>query len=116
MEIKEILKYFLPEEITEHFDLVSIEESKEGKLIFNIYEKNIKPSEHKDKELESRGFLDFVMIQDFPIRDKQVFLAVRRRKWKDKKTGKNYTRDWELVAQGTRFTKEFAAFLKELVR
>jgi hypothetical protein len=39
-------------------------------------------------------------------------LHIRRRRWKDSE-GKSVSKDWELIAKGTRFSKEFAAFLKE---
>jgi hypothetical protein len=39
---------------------------------------------------------------------------VRRRKWRDKNTGNIYSTRWDLTADGTSYTKEFADFLKEL--
>ena len=57
-------------------------------------------------------------IEDFPIRDMLVKLKVRRRRWEvtleDKK--KKVSRNWELLAQGTRMSAEYAAFLKEISR
>jgi transposase len=60
-------------------------------------------------------FFEEIKVQDFPIRGKGVYLFIRRRRWVDKE-GKIYQRNWELVAQGTRMTKEFAAFLKVIHR
>ena len=48
-------------------------------------------------------------IEDFPLRDKKVVLHIRRRRWIDKE-GKSYSRHWNLVATGTRYSKEFAFF------
>ena len=115
MENQEILKYILPEEFALHFDLINMKTEGE-QLIFTLNEKNVKPPEHHDKKLESKGFVASIQILDFPIRDKGVILRVRRRKWKDKQTGKTYTRDWELKEKGTSYTKEFAAFLKKIHR
>ena len=114
MENTLILKHILPQEIVEHFDLIGIDTRGE-QLYFSLDEKHIPPPEHSDKQLESKGFLPPVQISDFPIREKAVILYVRRRKWKDKKTGKTYTRSWELKAEGTSYTKEFASFLKEIL-
>ena len=111
MEQTDILKHILPKEFVEHFDLVGIK-SEGDKLLISLDEKNISPPEHQDKELESKGFVPAINILDFPIRDKSVILLVRRRKWRDKKTGKTYTRIWELKAEGTSYTKEFGVFLK----
>lgn len=115
MESTEIIKYILPKEFTEYFDLVNIEKSVNQLIIF-LDEKNIKPPEHSDKVLESKGFTSPIYLHDFPIRDQQVLLKIRRRKWKDKATGKTYTRKWELKHEGTSYTKEFAAFLKKMLR
>ena len=115
MKTENIIGYILPKEFVEYFDLISIEEGEE-QLIFNLDEKNELPPEHKDKKLESKGFLPATHLTDFPIRDRQVTLRIRRRKWVDKATGKTYTREWDLRAKGTNYTKEFAAFLKEELR
>lgn len=56
------------------------------------------------------------VIEDFPLRGNQVYLHVKRRRWLDKNTKQIIQRDWNLVAQGTRMTGEFAAFLKEISR
>lgn len=114
METQTILKYILPKEIIEHFDVVEIKEIG-NQLTIYLDEKSILPPEHSDKALESKGFSPSVTIQDFPIRDKQVLLEVRRRLWRDKSTGKTYYCAWELTEKGTSYTKEFAAFLKGLV-
>ena len=66
------------------------------------------------EKVSSKGFHSEVVIQDFPIRDKKVFLHVRRRRWLVESTNKIVSRDWNTVAKGTRLTGEFAAFLKGL--
>ena len=116
MDISLLIKHLLPEDLFKHFDLVNLEENSEGQLILELDEKPVKPKEHSDKDLISKGFHSKVEIQDFPLRGKAVYLRVRRRKWIDKKTGKVYSTNWELTAKGTSYTKEFAAFLKELLR
>jgi transposase len=115
MEQEAILKHILPKEFVEYFDLIDIDSAGE-QLVFSLDEKNITPPEHEEKELESKGFIEAIHITDFPIRDKQVILRVRRRKWREKKTGKTYSRNWELKAEGTSYTKEFASFLKGTLR
>ena len=65
--------------------------------------------------IESKGFLSPVTVRDFPIRDKAVDLIVRRRRWKDLRTGKCFTAPYDDVREeGTRYSKEFAAFLKDV--
>ena len=115
MKTEEILKHILPKEFVEYFDLISIKEDS-GQLTIRLDEKFVAPPEHSDKSLESKGFVPAISITDFPIRNRRVILQIRRRKWKDKETGKTYTRDWELKAKGTNYTKEFASFLKGMLR
>lgn len=115
MERDVLLQYLLPKEISEFFDLKEIREVEENKLLLYLDEKFIKPTEHSNKELTSNGFDDPVSIQDFPIRDKAAYLIVRRRKWKEKQTGKIYCKQWDLTAKGSSYSKEFADFLKELL-
>jgi hypothetical protein len=90
------------------------EEQKKESIILHIYleEENKKPDDYEGIELYSNGFYPELTIKDFPLRDKKVILHVRRRRWLDER-GKSYTRHWELTAEGTRYSKEFAYFLKE---
>lgn len=114
MEIEQLLRHLLPEELFEYFALVSIKETKEEELSLHLDEKKILPPEHKDKSLISYGFDEPLKVQDFPLRKKSVYLIVRRRKWQDKQTGKIYSRSWDLTANGSSYSKEFAVFLKGL--
>ncbi len=106
-----LVRVLLPEGILEYFELTKVIESIPG---LNIYleEKNIAPVEYKDEKLESKGFLPEIYIQDFPIRNQKVTLCIKRRRWEVKDTGQIVSRDWKIVQQGTRMTKEFANFLK----
>ncbi len=114
MELDLLLQHLLPKELVEYFDLIEAKESAPNTLSLFLDEKKVIPEEHKDKQLVSHGFTESVTIQDFPFRDKPVYLIIRRRKWKDKLTNKIYSRTWDITAEGTSYSKEFAAFLKEL--
>ena len=101
----------MPQFIVDHFDL--IKSTKETKVLHLFFEeRNIPPQEESNKVLISNGFHKEITIQDFPMRRNTVFLHVKRRRWLDKNTKEVIQRDWSLVAQGTRMTTEFAAFLK----
>ena len=111
----ELLKLILPEFLVEHFDLKnSVIEEEKMHLFFE--ERNSVPTKDKERILISKGFLNEVTIQDFPLRGKLVYLHIKRRRWTDKNTNEIIQRDWNVVAQGTRMTLEFAAFLKEINR
>ena len=70
------------------------------------------PEERKGHKVESKGFLDAVVVRDFPMRDKRVNFKVGRRKWYDHThtTGEYFTNSYDTVYKGTRYSKEFAAF------
>ncbi|WP_445438781.1 ISAon1 family transposase N-terminal region protein [Dyadobacter chenwenxiniae] len=55
-----------------------------------------------------------LLYKIFPIRGHKVFLHIKRRRWLNITTGKVVYRDWNEVAEGTRMTSEFSAFLKEI--
>ena len=84
--------------------------------VLHLYleEKNYEVSDVAKDNLLSKGFMPEITIQDFPIRDKRVFLHVKRRRWLNTQTGKVEQRDWSHVSEGTRMTKEFAIFLNKI--
>lgn len=109
----DLLKIFLPELLITHFDLTS--HQTDGDLLhLNFEEKPEIPKEFSSHLVIAHGFHKQITIQDFPVRGKKVFLHIKRRRWLSKQDKKVMQRDWNLVAQGTRMTTEFAAFLKAL--
>jgi hypothetical protein len=108
-----IANLLLPEVLVTYFDLTK-HEVKGEEIHFYFTESNDIPEEFKGVKLHSKGFFPEATVQDFPIRGKNVFLHITRRRWLNETTGKVVTRDWQLVAKGTRITSEFATFLKEL--
>lgn len=111
--LKAIASIVLPSQILNYFTVVGLEQTES--------EIHISLDELMDKELsgdihfESKGFMEAVCVTDFPIRDHKVILKIRRRRWTDVRTGKSFSIpiDLDIVAKGTRYSKEFGAFLKE---
>ena len=108
-----IANLLLPEVLVTYFELTN-HEIKGEEIHFYFTELNLNPDEFKGVKLHSKGFFPEATVQDFPIRGKHVYLHITRRRWIDQTTQKLVTRDWDLVAKGTRITSEFAAFLKAL--
>lgn len=114
--------YVLPEGILSYFDITDIteEEPKDPKIKsfdtdLHIYldERDNRP---KDMEVaRSNGFAEEKQILDFPIRGHKTIIHVRRRRW-TMPDGKNKVIDLDKLIQlthpGTRYSKEFALFLK----
>lgn len=109
-----LIKALLPKELFEYFEIVKVETSEK---VIDVYldELNQPPILLKEKKLISKGFHPAISIQDFPIRRCAVFLHVRRRKWQIVETGNIVSNSWDTTAQGTRYTKDFASFLKGLL-
>lgn len=102
----------LPERTLDYFDLVDAKESV-NKVVIYLEEKNQIPEKYAGQETESKGFYEPVVVQDFPLRGKKVFLNLRRH-WILKSSNEYISRNCRMVAEDTRLTQDFASFLKEL--
>ncbi len=109
----QLLELILPEGVLEYFEIKSVKNIQIG---FEVYleEKADIPSEFAGEPLRCHGFHQEQTIHDLPTRGKVFDLKVKRRRWLNTESNQVYNRDWELMAKGTRFTQEFAAFLKGL--
>lgn len=107
-----LVRFILPEGLLDYFEITNIVQSLDGQLNIHLEEKNLPPSGFEKAQLESKGFLPEVAIQDFPIRGHKVALCIKRRRWEVKQSGEIITRDWNLVRKGARMTTEFGLFLK----
>ena len=110
-----LAKVFLPSEMTEYFDLTDVRTDEYGgepRVHIFLDEKEVAPEGCPDAS--PNGFYEESCMNHFPINEDRRILHVRRRRWKDAE-GKSVSKDWQLVADGTRYSKEFAAFLKEFV-
>lgn len=113
-QLLSILSYILPAEIFDYFEIISVVDSASSVHLY-LDEQNLPPDEYNHTALHSKGFHQESIIQDFPLRHKSLYLHVRRRRWQLEDTGEVVSRDWQLVAHGTRYSEEFAAFLKGLL-
>lgn len=112
-QLQTLAQIVLPTQILDYFTIVGIGQT-ESEIHISLDEK-MNPELSEDVHFESKGFMEAVRVTDFPIRDRKVILVVRRRRWTDTRTGKSFSMpiDLDVVAKGTRYSKEFGAFLKE---
>lgn len=103
----------LPSQILDYFTVAGIEQT--ATEIHISLDEVVNKEFSDDVHFESKGFMEPVSVTDFPIRDHKVILRIRRRRWTDIRTGKSFSIpiDLDVVAKGTRYSKEFGAFLKE---
>ena len=110
----DLLQAILPAEVFNYFDINKVDTDDKTIDIY-LDELNLPPEQYLKEKLISKGFTEATIIQDFPIRKKAVYLHVRRRKWQVESTGKIISKTWDLTEKGSRYTKDFAAFLKGLL-
>ena len=114
--LEQLASLVLPKEILDHFVIVKIETDERDIDAMSItihLDERMNTTYQESSEYESLGFMKAVSITDFPIRDHKVVLKLRRRRWKNKQTGESFVEQISVTEKGTRYSKEFAAFLKE---
>ena len=118
-----LVRYMLPKGMLDTFEVTKVDEECTGLYdetnteirILHIYldERDLRDDVWHD--LKPNGFTEPRVFNDFPVREYKVALHVRRRRWLTE-DGKNQLLDTPaLIADGTSYSVEFAAFLKEVV-
>ena len=115
----ELIKLFVPGIILEHFEYEGYEDV--GGII-RIYLVEKRDPNHYPKTIIGKGkrslngYLNPIELQSFPTQGKEVFLYLRRRRWKLDGSNKSYFNTYTFNNEGMKATKEFGAFLKEIGR
>lgn len=111
--LKLLAQVVLPSQILDYFTVVGVKQT--ATEIHISLDEVVNKELSEDVHFESKGFMEAVSVTDFPIRDHKVILHIRRRRWTDLRTGKSFSLpiDLDVVAKGTRYSKEFGAFLKQ---
>ena len=112
--IKSLLQVVFPKEITQHFELKSLEEKRAYiQIRFEELAELVPAKMQASKEIVLDGFCNPIELQSFPLKGKAVYLKLYRRRWKYKGERKSYSNRYEFNPEGVKATKEFASFLKE---
>lgn len=119
-DYSQLARFILPEGLFDNFEITRIEESRTGEVDeagFEVRTLNIWLDErdHRQKDqknLRPNGFTEPRSVSDFPIRDHKAVLHIRRRRWLDENGKAVPPSEFPLVAKGSGFSPEFAAFLK----
>ena len=113
------INLFVPDYILAHFDFEYLEEISSVVRI-HLIEKKDPP--HYPKEIIGKGersldgYMHPLELQTFPTQGKEVFLLLKRRRWKIKGNQKSYFNTYSFTEKGMKATKEFGVFLKEIGR
>lgn len=104
----------IPQEILLSFEVDSITEKEEDLFIYLTEKESCMPS--TDVDLVQNGFMNPLELSSFPITGKRCFLILKRRKWKSRggSGSSSYTNTYDYTLEGTKATKLFGSFLKEV--
>ena len=121
--MSELVRFVFPEGLLRYFDVVKVENTpippekqlgvEVADLDIYLEEKNEFRYAEAGHTYRPNGFYEASKVRDFPLRDRRTTLIIKRRRWVDEATGKSVGNKYELTAEGTRHSLEFAAFLKE---
>lgn len=112
--LQTLFRQVIPVEILESFIVVDFDESKEDEVVIILEEKEgLIPDESKD--LVQNGFLNPIELTHYPLKGRECYLRLKRRRWKLRGgvSNENFFNNYDFTIQGTKVTKEFGAFLKE---
>lgn len=109
----ELARMVLPEGLADYYEITKIK-STESSMDITLEEIDNGVEGYAPSSLRPNGFYEEVLVRDFPLRGKKMTFHVKRRRWIVKATGRSVGKRWDLVAEGTRHSREFASFLKEL--
>lgn len=114
-----LASFVLPESILDWFEVIKAEEkavnpSEKDKYQaeLHLYLDERDNRSVADVFLTPNGFTEPTVVEDFSVRDRKFVLHIRRRRWKDEQGRNIILSTYPLVAEGTRISPEFAAFLK----
>jgi hypothetical protein len=111
----QVYRLLVPEEILSSFEIERIKET-EDILEIELIEKEIIPKELEGKQAVLNGFMNPIELQTFPNQGRVCYLKLKRRRWKVQGTtdSTNCHNEYDYAAEGTKATKKFGAFLKEI--
>lgn len=110
----ELAECLLPEELVEYFEVVKVDKRAET-LDVTLEERDKGVAGIAKEQLRPNGFYEESTVRDYPVRGRKMTFHVKRRRWIDTETGNSVSNRWDIVAEGTRFSKEFAGFLKNML-
>lgn len=110
----ELAECLLPAELIDYFEVVKVERTA-STLDVTLEERDLGVEGYTEGQLSPNGFYEESTVRDYPVRGRKMTFHVKRRRWVELETGKSVSKHWDIVAKGTRFSKEFAAFLKDML-
>ena len=101
----ELAECLLPEEMVEYFEVVKVEKNAQT-LDVTLEERDFGVDGYPEVSLRPNGFYEESTVRDYPVRGRKMTFHVKRRRWVEIDSGKSVSKRWDIVAEGTRFSKE----------
>lgn len=114
MKTSDAFWMFLPQGLGELFEMVRFERTEQAYDIWLDEKKERSEEDRRNPNIVARGYTDYVVIQDYPLRGRPVYLHMRKNKWWDKQTNEIFSYGLEQPNEdGTRLSAEFVSFFKD---
>jgi transposase len=114
MKQSDMIWMCLPQGLEELFEIVRFERTDQAYDIWLDEKKERTKEDCHNPNIVAKGYTDYAVIQDYPLRGRPVYLHMRKNKWWNKLTGEIFSYNLELPNEnGTRLSAEFVAFLKD---
>lgn len=114
MKQSEMIWMCLPQGLDELFEIVRFERTDQAYNIWLDEKKERSEEDRRNPNIVARGYTDYVVIQDYPLCGRPVYLHMRKNKWWNKLTNEIFSYNLELPNEdGTRLSAEFVSFLKD---
>lgn len=119
-----LASFLLPPGVLDYFDVADVKETldNEDKVFKKQLHVYLKERDNRTPDMSdatSNGYTAEMQLLDFPVRTHRMVLRVQRRRWL-KPDGTTFIVDltdrYELAHSGTRYSKDFALFLKRTLR
>lgn len=115
-EQRSLAEVLLEKEWLEAFEIKDIQEKpKEWNIVLEEKEGKI-PKEAEGRLVIQKGFVNRVEVLHASLRNKPLYITFKRRRWREKKTQKDYVNQYDLHPKGTKLSYEFAGYLKKITR
>lgn len=114
MKQSEMIWMCLPQGLDELFEIVGFERTDQAYNIWLDEKKERSEEDRRNPNIVARGYTEYVVIQDYPLRGRPVYLHMRKNKWWNKQSNEIFSYNLELPNEdGTRLSAEFVSFLKD---
>lgn len=110
--LNDILKIHVPVEYLQYFELEAVNNKSNCWELVLVEKSDLVPESLTGKDAVLDGFCNPVSILTHAFSLKQIYLIVKRRRWKPPGSNEHVSNSYDLHPKGAKITNDFAAFFK----